>query len=58
MNEKEKMILGELYYANNEELIKERKKAKDLCYKYNNLKPSQEKERKKRSRKKETNRKS
>lgn len=46
MNEKEKMILGELYYANNEELIKERKKAKDLCYKYNNLKPSQEKERK------------
>lgn len=28
MNEKEKMILGELYYANNEELIKERKKAK------------------------------
>src|SRR5690625_3295163 len=47
MNEKEKMILGELYYANNEELIKERKKAKDLCYKYNNLKPSQEKERKK-----------
>lgn len=47
MNEKEKMILGELYYANNEELIKEREKAKDLCYKYNNLKPSQEKERKK-----------
>ena len=47
MDEKEKMILGELYYANNEELIKEREKAKDLCYKYNNLKPSQEKERKK-----------
>lgn len=46
MDEKEKMILGELYYANNEELIKERVKAKDLCYEYNNLKPSQEKERK------------
>ena len=46
MDEKEKMILGELYYANNEELVKERVKAKDLCYEYNNLKPSQEKERK------------
>ena len=48
MSEKEKMISGELYDANyNKELENERLEAKDLCYKYNNLKPSQEKERKK-----------
>lgn len=41
MNEKEKMLAGELYDANyNEELIKERYVAKDKCYDYNNLKPS------------------
>lgn len=41
MNEKEKMLAGELYDANyNEELIKERYIAKDKCYNYNNLKPS------------------
>lgn len=40
MNEKEKMLAGELYDANyNEELIKERYIAKDKCYNYNNLKP-------------------
>ena len=42
MTEKDKMLAGELYDANyNEDLIKERTKAKDLCYEYNNLKPSE-----------------
>lgn len=41
MSEKDKMLAGELYDANyNEELIKDRYKAKDICYQYNNLKPS------------------
>ena len=41
MNEKEKMLAGELYDANyNEDLIKERYIAKDKCYDYNQLKPS------------------
>lgn len=46
MTEKEKMLSGELYYANCEELLKERENVKELCYEYNNLKPSQESERK------------
>ncbi len=45
--EKEKMLSGELYNANCEDLIKERYIAKDICYKYNNLVPSQIEERKK-----------
>jgi len=41
MTEKEKMLKGYLYNANyDEELINERKKAKDLCFEYNNLRPS------------------
>ena len=41
MKEKEKMLAGELYDANyNIELEKEREKAKDLCFEFNNLKPS------------------
>lgn len=41
MSEKEKMLAGELYDANfDEELINDRYKAKDICYQYNNLKPS------------------
>lgn len=41
MTEKEKMLAGELYDANyNPALIKERYTVKDLCFKYNNLKPS------------------
>ena len=41
MTEKEKMLAGELYDANyNKDLEKEREIAKDLCYDYNNLKPS------------------
>lgn len=44
MNEKEKMLAGELYDANyNEELIKERYLVKDKCYTYNQLKPSNDK---------------
>lgn len=42
MTEKEKMLAGELYDANyNEDLIKEREKAKDLCFAYNKIKPSE-----------------
>ncbi len=41
MNEKEKMLAGELYDANyDENLLKDRYKAKDICQKFNNLKPS------------------
>lgn len=41
MEEKEKMLAGELYNANyDEKLIKDRYTAKDICYQYNNLKPS------------------
>lgn len=48
MNEKEKMLAGELYDANyNEELEKERLKAKDCCYEYNQIKPSNREEKKK-----------
>ena len=40
MTEKEKMLAGEIYDANyDKELIQERIKVKDLCYKYNNLMP-------------------
>jgi len=36
------MLSGELYNANYDaELIEERKKAKDLCFDFNNLRPSQ-----------------
>lgn len=45
--EKEKMLSGELYASNCEELVKDRYMAKDICYKYNNLKPSELEERKK-----------
>lgn len=41
MTEKEKMLAGMLYDANNDKnLIKERLLCKDICYEYNNLKPS------------------
>ena len=39
MKEKEKMLLGELYNANDDELINDRIKAKNICFEYNNLKP-------------------
>lgn len=52
MSEKEKMLAGELYYANdNEELEKEREKAKDICYEYNQIKPSSREEQRKMMRK-------
>ena len=44
MSEKEKMLAGELYDANyNIDLEKEREYVKDLCYKFNKLKPSDRK---------------
>ena len=47
MTEKEKMLAGEIYDANyDKELIDERQKTKELCYDYNNIRPSQIKERK------------
>lgn len=43
MTEKEKMLMQMLYDANNDqELITERTKAKELCYQYNHLHPSDE----------------
>ena len=48
MNEKEKMIKGLLYDANNDEsLIKEREYCKELCQKYNLLLPKQKEEKRK-----------
>jgi len=44
MTEKEKMINGLMYNSNiDDELIKDRIIAKELCYKYNNLHPSKTK---------------
>ena len=46
MNEKEKMLAGELYDANyNVELRKEVLWAQNMCFKYNNTKPSKVKQR-------------
>ena len=48
MTEKEKRDKGELYDGNYDKALeKERIKAKDLCFKYNNLEPSKGEERKK-----------
>lgn len=41
MTEKEKMIAGELYYANNKELAEDRFLAQSLCYKFNQIEPRQ-----------------
>ncbi len=47
MSEKDKMLAGELYDANyNEDLEKEREQAKDLCYEFNKIKPSDRKKQK------------
>lgn len=47
MTEKEKMLVGDLYDgATNKELIKELYQVKDLCYEYNQIKPSNIKQRK------------
>lgn len=48
MSEKEKMLNSELYNSlEDNELVKERETAKELCFKYNNLSPSQVKKRNK-----------
>ena len=48
MTEKEKMLKQQLYDANNDRyLLAERVKAKDLCYAYNQLRPSDEEEQQK-----------
>lgn len=44
--EKEKMISGEKYFPTDKELIEERTRAKELCFKYNSLPNSEEKSRK------------
>ena len=42
MTEKEKRARGELYDANyDKELLKEMEKTKELCYEYNNLRPTE-----------------
>lgn len=47
MNEKEKMLAGEIYDANyDKELFDLRVEAKKICYEYNNLKPDMLDERK------------
>lgn len=44
MSEKEKRDNQELYNANyNKDLIAEMLRAKDLCYEYNSIKPSEKK---------------
>lgn len=46
LNEKEKMLNGQIYDATDELLIQEREKAKDLCFEYNHLRLSKIDERK------------
>ena len=47
MNEKEKMLKGLVYDANNDKsLIEERTKCKKLCHEYNLLSPEKTEERK------------
>ncbi|MCX8534276.1 sugar O-acetyltransferase [Chryseobacterium luquanense] len=46
LNEKQKMLSGELYDAGDATLIEERKLCKDLCFEYNHLLPSKIEERK------------
>lgn len=44
MTELEKMLRGELYNANyDEEILKLRQKAQDLCYEFNQIMPSDRK---------------
>ena len=45
MNEKENMLLGQIYNAQDKQLLKERKRAKELCFKFNNTNPSNYKRR-------------
>ncbi len=41
MTEKEKMLNGLIYDADDKELVNDRLACKDLCYEFNNLKPSE-----------------
>lgn len=45
MTEREKMLSGELYLATEQDLMESLAKTKDMCWEYNNLRPSLEKER-------------
>lgn len=48
MSEKEKMLNGLLYLADlDPELLEDRNRAKDLCFEFNNLKPSDEENKRK-----------
>ena len=44
MTEKEKMLKGELYQSFGKELTEERLRAKELCFDFNNTRPSDIKE--------------
>jgi len=46
LNEKEKMLAGELYDAADAVLVEERQRSKDLCFRYNQIQPTKMKERK------------
>lgn len=46
LTEKEKMLLGELYDPGDRSLVEERQRAKDACFRYNQIQPSKMKERK------------
>lgn len=39
MTEKQKMLAGLLYFSEEDELLKERREAKQLCFALNNLPP-------------------
>jgi len=45
MTEKQKMISGEKKFSSDDQLVKERKYAKNLCFEFNNLRPSNEEKR-------------
>ncbi len=45
MTEKEKMLAGEVYQATDPQLIEELNRVKDLCWEYNQMRPTRIKER-------------
>ena len=44
-SEKEKMLSGDLYFADDQELTKERDRAKDLTFEFNHTRPSEKEKR-------------
>lgn len=44
-SEKEKMLAGDLYFADDQELTKERDRAKDLTFEFNHTRPSEKEKR-------------